>query len=104
MFFCLNDFSSVCVCAGSHPGRPTGSDRFFTFTGLLSNPDRSSPRVDPLGRAGFYNYDMNERFWYFIIVHIWKICPSNFHVKYIWNIVSTLINKLIILNTVHTYV
>jgi hypothetical protein len=47
---------------------------------------------------------MNERFWYFIIVHIWKICPSNFHVKYIWNIVSTLINKLIILNTVHTYV
>jgi hypothetical protein len=40
------------------PGRPAGLPGFsraVATTGLLLNPDRSSHRVDPLGRAGFNN-------------------------------------------------
>jgi hypothetical protein len=64
-FFCLNDFFYKLIRCIYMPGltrvdrvmgRPAGSDRFFTFTGLLRNSDRSSPRVNLSGQSGFYNY------------------------------------------------
>ena len=45
------------------PGRPAGSPGFgraVATAGLLLNPDRSSHRVDPPGRAGFNNSVLNS--------------------------------------------
>jgi hypothetical protein len=41
----------------SWPVGLTGFERIVAPTGLLTNPNRSSSRIDPLGRSKFNNYD-----------------------------------------------
>jgi hypothetical protein len=50
---------------GSRPGSP-GFGRAVATAGLLSNPDRSSHRVDPPGRAGFNNSALKSPLCFFI--------------------------------------
>ena len=58
ILFCFDS----CVLPGfarvmGWPAGSTGSCRFFIFTGLSPNPDRSSHRVDPPSWSGFNNYN-----------------------------------------------
>ena len=46
----------------------TGFGQVVTPAGLLTNPDRSSPRVDPLSRSMFNNFAYKLSTWQWLII------------------------------------
>ena len=72
------------VLARSRPGNGLTRwvDRVVALTGLLTNPDRSSPRVDQPGRSRFNNYGFQYAF--FSKGCVQQICHNLFFIIFIY--------------------